>query len=36
MEPLIGLGTIFLSSTLGIAGSFLVLWVLVNLAGGGR
>lgn len=36
MESLVGFGTIFLSSTLGIVGSFVVLWLLVNVAGGGR
>lgn len=36
VESLVGFGTIFLSCTLGIVGSFVVLWVLVNVAGGGR
>lgn len=36
MESLVGFGTVFLSSTIGIAASFLVLWVVVNVAGSGR
>lgn len=35
MESLVGLVTIGLSSTVGIAGSFLVLWVVINVAGSG-
>jgi len=36
MESIVGLGTIFLSSTLGIGVSFLALWLLLNVTGNGR
>ncbi len=36
MESLVAFGSIFLSSSLGILCSFALLWLVLNVTGGGR